>query len=83
MASAIGVVADHRRVTMSPLPNVLLGMADTAQPNWAAWRRKQRLEAVTPVRFQDLLDQCFAFADPVNDGRAAGLTWSPELRVWR
>jgi hypothetical protein len=45
-------------------------------------RRKQRLEATTPERFQDLLNHCVAFADPVLEGRAAGLTWSPELRAW-
>lgn len=83
LATAIGVVADHRKVTMRPLVGVLMGMADIAQPKWAAWRRKQRLEAVTPVRFQDLLDRCLAFADPVIDGRATGLTWSPQLRIWQ
>ena len=83
LVSAVAVVADHRKVRMSPLADVLAGMADIAQPKWAAWRRKQRLEAATPVRFQDLLDRCLAFADPVFDGRAGGLTWSPELRAWQ
>lgn len=77
------MVADHRKVTMRPLADVLAGMADIAQPKWGAWRRKQRLEAATPVRFQDLLDHCLAFVGPALDGRATGLTWSPELRAWQ
>jgi hypothetical protein len=36
---------------LDPLADVLLGMADIAQPKWVAWRRKQRREAATPVRF--------------------------------
>ena len=83
LASAIDVVADHRRVTMSPLADVLIGMADIAQPKWAAWRRKQRLEATTPARFQDLLDRCIAFTDPVLGGRVTGFTWLPEARAWQ
>ena len=83
LASAIDVVADHRKVTMSPLAGVLNGMAEIAQPKWAAWRRKQRLEGTTPARFQDLLDRCVAFTDPVLDGRVTGFTWSPASRAWQ
>lgn len=83
VAGAIEVVADHRKVAMSPLADVLVSMAGIVQPKWAAWRRKQRLESTTPILFQDLLDHCFAFADPVLDGRATGLIWSCELKVWR
>jgi hypothetical protein len=57
-------------------------MADLAQSKWATWRRKQRLEATTPERFQDLLDRCVAFADPVLDGRAIGRAWSSESPAW-
>jgi hypothetical protein len=83
LASAIDVVADHRKVTMSPLTDVLVGMADIAQPKCAAGRRKQRLEGTTPARFQDLLDRCIAFTDPVLDGRVTGSTWSPQSRAWQ
>lgn len=68
---------------MSSLTVSLEGMSELAQPRWAAWRRKQRLEATTPERFQDVLDQCVVFADRVLEGRAIGLTWSPQLRDWQ
>lgn len=82
LASAIAAVAAHRKVTVRPPGEVLAGMADLAQSKWVTWRRKQRLEATTPEQFQDLLDRCAAFADPVLDGRAVELTWSSELHSW-
>ncbi len=82
LASAIAAVAAHRKVTIRPLATVLEGMPDLAQLKWATWRRKQHLQATTPERFQDLLEQCVAFADPVLEGRAVGLAWSSGLQAW-
>lgn len=81
LAVAIKTVARHRRVTMMSMATALDGLAVLAQPRWAAWRRKQRLEATTPERFADLLDQCSAFADHVLDGGGDDV-WSPDERAW-
>ncbi|MCL1841318.1 MAG: nucleotidyl transferase AbiEii/AbiGii toxin family protein [Propionibacteriaceae bacterium] len=82
LATAMATVADHRAASLVPLVDVLAGMATVAQPKWAAWRRKQRLNDTTPERFQDLVDACVAFADPVLTGQTVGKTWSPTERAW-
>ncbi len=58
-------------------------MPDFAQRKWAVWHRKQRLEALTPERFSNLLAKCAAFADPALDGSAEGLVWEPADRAWK
>ncbi|MDR2379600.1 MAG: hypothetical protein LBE08_00225, partial [Bifidobacteriaceae bacterium] len=66
-----------------PLAVVLDAMGPLAQTRWAVWRRKQHLEDSAPEQFQDLRDQCFAFADPVLGGEAAGRRWTPSDHSWR
>lgn len=83
LSHAMAAVADHREAQLRPLAGTLMGMAAEAQPKWQAWRRRQRLEVTAPERFEDLLDRCIAFADPVLTGEAGGLTWNPEMAVWR
>ncbi|MGO1859137.1 hypothetical protein, partial [Ancrocorticia populi] len=61
---------------------VLDGMADNAQRKWAAWRRKQHLDATTPEHFQNLLDSCSAFADPVLRREVDGFHWSSHDHRW-
>jgi hypothetical protein len=82
LRTAIEAVANYRRVRLVPVATVVGSMAEVAQPKWETWRRKQRLEDVTPERFQDLLDHCIPFADGVFGDGAAGLTWSPYERTW-
>jgi hypothetical protein len=82
LSQAIATVAEHRHATLRPLAEVLVGMAEVAQPKWLAWRRKQRLEAISPAQIQDLLDRCSAFADPVLSGDVEGLTWQPDSAAW-
>jgi hypothetical protein len=82
-AKSVATVAKHRRVNLKPLAVVLGAMGPFAQTRWAVWRRKQHLEDSTPEEFQDLLDQCFAFADPVLGGEAAGRRWVPSDHSWR
>lgn len=82
LSRAMATVAEHRHASLRPLAEVLVGMAESAQPKWLAWRQKQRLEPTTPERLQSLLDRCAAFADPVVLGDAAGLTWSPSASGW-
>jgi len=82
LSRALTTVADHRQANLRPLAEALEGMTETAQPKWLAWRRRQRLADTTPERFQDLLDRCATFADPVLSGDANGLTWNPDTRHW-
>ncbi len=83
LARSIEVVANYRRVELVPLADVLRGMAATAQQRWTAWRRKQHLEGSTPEEFQELLNSCISFVDPVLTNRALRLKWDPESRAWR
>ena len=64
LSAALQMVADHRRVSIRPLANVLDGYADLAQSRWSAWRNRQALHT-TPEQFADLLDQVITFADPL------------------
>jgi len=53
-----------------------------AQPKWAAWRRKQHLTENTPEQFQQVIDVCIAFADPVLSGHADHTKWLPTTHAW-
>ena len=82
LSRALAIVADHRQAELQPLGRALGDMGEVAQPKWLVWRRRQHLEATEPERFQDLLDRCSAFADPVLSGAVRGLTWSPGTAMW-
>jgi hypothetical protein len=80
---ALEAVADHRRVELTALHDVLDGYADIGQPRWAAWRTKLRLSDILPSSFGEVLDSLQAFADPILTGGAADAsTWDLERRVW-
>ena len=70
LVESIRRVAEFRQVPIRPLSEVLAGYPVIAQQRWAAWRRKQGLAAMTPARFEDLVDTVITFADPLL-GRAA------------
>ncbi|MCI1747917.1 MAG: nucleotidyl transferase AbiEii/AbiGii toxin family protein [Acidipropionibacterium sp.] len=82
LRGAIETVAQYRDVHLRQLAPLLQHMPDLAQPRWAAWRRRQRLEAATPERFAELLDACIALADPVLDERAERCTWNAGSSFW-
>ncbi len=68
LTESIRRVATHRQTPLQPLSLVLEGFADIAQPQWAAWRRKQQLTQA-PVSFADLLAVVAEFADShLTDG---------------
>ncbi len=76
-------VANHRQIALSPLRASLAGYEDIAQPRWAAWLKKQRLEATVPAEFKTVLEHVGAFADPVIQDEVAGKSWDPAQRAWR
>ena len=81
MSQAIDTVARHRSVPMRPLKEIQAGYAALAQPRWAAWRRKQRLDAVLPEQFGDLLTGIWAFTDPLLS-KPRRATWHSATRTW-
>lgn len=82
LRSSIKQVASYRKVTLAPLAQTLDGWADTAQPRWATWRRKQGQSDTVPAEFSETLTAVITFADPVLTGQAPGATWNPVHRVW-
>lgn len=80
--TALRVVAEHRRVQLARLADVLDGYAALAQGKWGAWRRKQQM-LDQPEQFNDLLQAVIAFADPALTVQVRGLTWNPTSRQWQ
>ncbi|MEJ0038860.1 MAG: nucleotidyl transferase AbiEii/AbiGii toxin family protein [Gammaproteobacteria bacterium] len=76
-------VADHRQISLSPLRTSLEGYEDLAQPRWAAWLKKQRLETIVPTEFRAVLEYVGNFADPVIEDDVAGKSWDPTQDRWR
>ncbi len=79
---SLEIVADHRGTRLESLSSALEGFATIAQPRWAAWRRRLRLEGTTPPAFRDLLDEVIGFADPVLSTTRADAKWNPRERGW-
>lgn len=82
LSQSIRQVAEHRAAGLAPLAEVLDGYAVVAQGKWRAWRRKQRLEELTPERFDEVPVQVIAFADPVLAGTVNNGRWDPTARAW-
>jgi len=77
-------VARYRKLTLEPLSSVLVGYSEVAQARWAAWVRKQRLEAKIPIEFSTVLDYVISFADPIISGQVdVRLVWDSPRRRWQ
>jgi predicted nucleotidyltransferase component of viral defense system len=79
---AIRMVAGHRKITLRPLRVVHDGYADLGQAKWAAWRRKQKLDAVLPEQFRDVLVAVWAFTDQLLGADTAHAKWRTDTRQW-
>lgn len=62
---AAAAVAAHRGVLLQPASRVLAGYGQVAQAKWAAWRRKERLEAVADEFLDDQIARVAAILDPI------------------
>lgn len=80
--ASLSLVGAHRRVRLISLLEALDGMAGLAQPKWAAWRRKQRMEQQVPEQFAEVLHHVTRFADPAISGSADNMTWDPARLSW-
>jgi hypothetical protein len=77
-------VARYRKLTLEPLASVLVGYSEVAQTRWAAWLRKQRLEAKIPLEFSTVLDYVISFADPIISGQVGVRSaWDSLRRRWQ
>ena len=82
--ASLNRVAQYRKLALAPLASVLAGYPEIAQTRWAAWLKKQRLEATIPTEFSVVLDNVISFADPIISGQARDLgSWNPVQRRWR
>lgn len=82
LLESMRAVSEHRGIPLQPLRSRLAGFAERAQPRWLTWRKKQLLEAATPIAFEDLLDEVIRFADPLVLEQRRGLTWDAQVREW-
>jgi hypothetical protein len=56
LIEALRAVASHRGVSLKPLAEVLAGMPNEAQRQWATWRARHGAEARVPEDFAAVLD---------------------------
>lgn len=62
-------VARHRGVTLEPVAPHVVGYGQIGQAKWAAWRRKERLEAVCEADLDKQLALVASYLDPVFSRR--------------
>lgn len=79
---ALEVVAQHRSVQLRPLRDVHDNYANLGQSKWAAWRRKQQLDAIVPELFNDVLEALWVFADPLVEHNTDNREWRIDSRQW-
>lgn len=70
LAEAARAVAAHRSVELGPVGPLLVGYSEAAQPKWAAWRRKERLEEVCDASLDEQVAAVAALLDPVFEAGA-------------
>lgn len=58
-------VARYRGVTLEPIAPHVVGYGQTSQARWAAWRRKEQLEAVCEADLDEQMALVAACLDPV------------------
>ncbi|MBB2890972.1 nucleotidyl transferase AbiEii/AbiGii toxin family protein [Flexivirga oryzae] len=58
-------VARYRGVTLEPIAPYVVGYGQVGQTKWAAWRRKERLEAVCEADLDEQMALVASYLDPV------------------
>ncbi len=64
LREAARAVASYRGVELQVVLPVLEGYGAVSQRKWAAWRRKERLEAVSEESLDDQIVRVAAILDP-------------------
>ncbi|TDW87332.1 nucleotidyltransferase AbiEii toxin of type IV toxin-antitoxin system [Kribbella pratensis] len=65
LLEAVSAVASYRKVELGPVAPVVAGYGAVAQAKWAAWRRKERVEAISEPDLDDQMAKVVAVLDPV------------------
>lgn len=79
MHESLRVVAEHRKIELRSLAELLTGFAVQAQRQWTLWLGRHSLDDQLPASFDDVLDGVAGFADPVMTEQAIDQVWSPAL----
>jgi hypothetical protein len=64
LAESAMAVARHRNVTLAPIGSTVAGYGAVGQEKWAAWRRKEGLEAVSEADLDEQLKRVAEVVDP-------------------
>jgi predicted nucleotidyltransferase component of viral defense system len=73
--------ADHRDVDLLPLSDVLRDIREARRASWQRYRTRTGL-TLLPTTFDEALDLCHAFADPILHGDVRDALWSPTELTW-
>jgi len=65
MLRSAQAVARYRGVTLEPIAPHVVGYGQVGQAKWAAWRRKERLEAVCEADLDEQMALVTSYLDPV------------------
>ena len=79
---SIETVSTYRSVELKQISIVLDGIERISQAKWSSWRKRQRLEGLSPDDFADLVDKIDAFASPAINGLVKGKVWDPVNQAW-
>ena len=76
-------VARHRGVTLEPIASHIVGYRQIGQAKWAAWRRKEQLEAVCEVDLDEHVTLVATYLEPRVQPRRplAGASHSESFRA--
>jgi hypothetical protein len=81
--AALRTTGAHRRVNLGRLSEVVVRLPTLRQSAYAAWRRRQSVEAVRyPERFEEVVRGVIEFADLPLLGAATARVWIPFERRW-
>jgi len=76
---SIRVVADHRRVELSPISALVDAYESVAASRWATWHANQGYEVIAPANLRTALQEVSRFADTAISTTALGQTWRPDV----
>lgn len=71
LLGAVRAVSDYRGIELKPITPLLEGYGAVGQSKWAAWRRKEKLEAVCEENLDEQIIRVAAILDPIFS-RGAG-----------
>ncbi len=83
LGAALGATARHRGVTLRPIAEVLVNLAEDRQASWERFVDRAGLAAAVPSSFAEVVARVVAFADPILGGAAPAQTWLPGAATWQ